>query len=457
MKTTAIVILVLTLVVISLSTFGTTHAYFTSKQVTGPHLVSTWQSSFWTLSTQADFQQGVLVNVNSSDSPDSIILDSQTTGPSIFATTGSSRNFLQYFVSNNTWVARAITPANVGAGGGARYIGMGNISVIRGGNSNAFWIYNISTNTWSVKANTLDSVNTGGTLSDYIGSGNISTLRGASSRTFWIYNISSNTWSVKANTPIGGNVGAGGALAYIGSGNISALRGAGTTAFWMYNISSDSWSVKANVPGNVGAGGAITYDNGNYIYAFNGTNTRNFLRYSISGNSWSALANIPGNVGAGGSLVSDKGNYIYAFNGTTTPYFWRYDITNNSWSDAAVANPTLNVGAGGSLTYVPGSSGYIPLGTIASPVFDTGNTGARWDSLFWDSTLVTGTNVTFEVRASNTLFNKSDPSPAWQQSGWPSPVNSGLPSGRYFQWRASLSTSDTAKTPILTEVRVWYS
>jgi hypothetical protein len=455
MKTTAIVILVLTLVVISLSTFGTTHAYFTSKQVTGPHLVSTWQSSFWTLSTQADFQQGVLVNVNSSVSPDSIMLDNQTTGPSIFATTGSSRNFLQYFVSNNTWVARAIAPANIGAGGGARYIGMGNISVIRGGNSNAFWIYNISTNSWSVKATTLSSVNTGGTLSDYIGSGNISTLKGASSRIFWIYNISSNTWSVKANAL--GNVGAGGALAYIGSGNIAALRGAGTTAFWIYNISSDSWSAKANAPGNVGDGGAIAYDNGNYIYAFNGTNTRNFLRYSISGNSWSALANIPGNVGAGGSLVSDKENYIYAFNGTSTPFFWRYDITNNSWSDAAVANPTLNVGAGGSLTYVAGSSGYIPLGTIASPVFDTGNAGGRWDSLFWDSTLVTGTNVTFEVRASNTLFNKSDAAPAWQQSGWPSPVNSGLPSGRYLQWRATISTSNSSRTPILKEVTVWYS
>jgi hypothetical protein len=442
-------------VVISLSTFGTTQAYFTSKQVTGPHRVSTWQSFFWTQTTQADFQQGVLVNVNTSTSPGGVLLDNHTTGPSIFATTGNSRNFLQYFVSNNTWVARAIAPANIGAGGGARYIGSGNISVIRGGNSNAFWIYNISTNTWSVKATTFSSVNTGGTLSDYIGSGNVSTLKGASSRIFWIYNISSNTWSVKANVP--GNVGAGGALAYIGSGNIAALRGAGTTAFWIYNISSDSWSVKANVPGNVGAGGAIAYDNGNYIYAFNGTNTRNFWRYSISGNSWSALANIPGNVGAGGSLVSDKGNYIYAFNGTTTPYFWRYDITNNNWSDAAVANPPANVVAGGSLTYVAGSSGYIPLGSIASPVFDTMNAGARWDSLFWDSTLVTGTNVTFEVRASNTLFIKSDAAPAWQQSGWPSPVNSGLPSGRYLQWRATLSTSNSSRTPILNEVTVWYS
>jgi len=207
MKTTTVGIIVLTLVVISLSTFGTTHAHFTSRQVTGPHLISTWQSYFWTQTSQADFEMGVPVNVNTSASSGSVTLDNQTTTPSIFATTGSSRNFLQYFVSNNTWVTRAITPANVGAGGGARYIGQGNISAIRGGNTNAFWIYNISSNSWSVKASTVSNVNTGGTLSDYIGSGNIATLRGAGTTAFWIYNISSNSWSVMANAP--GNVGAG--------------------------------------------------------------------------------------------------------------------------------------------------------------------------------------------------------------------------------------------------------
>jgi len=455
MKTTTIGIIVLALVVISLSTLGTTHAYFNSRQVSGPYLVSTWQSYLWTQTTQADFLAGVPGNVNTSTSPGSVVLDNSTTGPSVFATTGGSRNFLQYFVSNNTWVSRAITPANVGAGGGARYIGLGNISTIRGGGSTAFWIYNISSNSWSAKANALGTVNTGGTLFDYIDRGNISALRGSTTTTFWIYNLSSNSWSTKATAPA--TVGAGGVLAYTGSGNISALRGAGTPSFWIYNISSNTWSIKANAPGKVGAGGAVAYDNKNYLYAFNGTNTRNFWRYSISVNSWSSLANIPGNVGAGGSLVSDKGNYIYAFNGTTKPYFWRYDILNNSWSDDAVANPPFNVVAGGSLTYIAGSYGYTPLGTLASPVYDTGNAGARWDSLFWDSTLVAGTNVTFDVRASDTLFTKTDASPAWQQSGWPSPVNSGLPSGRYFQWRASLSTSDTAKTPMLNEVRVWYS
>jgi outer membrane protein assembly factor BamB len=299
-------------------------------------------------------------------------------------------------------------------------------------------------------------VNTGSTLSDYIGAGNISTLRGAGTATFWIYNISSNSWSVKANAP--GNVGTGGALIYIGAGNISALRGASTTAFWIYNISSNSWSVKADAPGNVGTGGAIVFDNGNYIYAFNGTNTRNFWRYNISGDSWSPLTNIPGNVGAGGSLVSDKGNYIYAFNGTSKPSFWRYDISNNSWSDAAVSNPTLNVGAGGSLTYVAGSSGYNPSGTLASPVYDTGNAGARWDIFEWDEISHSGiTDISFEVRTSDSGFTKTDPLPSWSSIGGTSPVRSGLSPGRYLQWRATLLTSDTSKTPVLNEVRLWYS
>ncbi len=255
MKTNTLGIIVLILVVISLSTFGTTHAYFYSRQVSGSYLVSTWQSSFWTQTTQADFLAGVPVNVDTSASPGSVVLEKQTISPSIFATLGSSKNFLQYIVSSDTWTAKTSTSANVGAGGGARSIGSGNISVIRGSNTNYFWIYNISTNTWNDQAVTPGKVNTGGTLSDFIGSGNIAALRGAGTKTFWIYNISSDSWSIKANAP--GNVGVGGALVYIGHGNIAALRGAGTSAFWIYNISSDSWSVKANAPGNVGAGGAL--------------------------------------------------------------------------------------------------------------------------------------------------------------------------------------------------------
>jgi hypothetical protein len=99
---------------------------------------------------------------------------------------------------------------------------------------------------------------------------------------------------------------------------------------------------------------------------------------------------------------------------------------------------------------------YASLGTIASQVFDTGVAGASWDALFWDETLPSNTDVTFEVRASDTLFAKGDATPSWTPAGGTSPVTSGLPSGRYMQWRATLTTSDTSKTPVLHEVRVYY-
>jgi len=99
---------------------------------------------------------------------------------------------------------------------------------------------------------------------------------------------------------------------------------------------------------------------------------------------------------------------------------------------------------------VGAEQGSSSLGTIASQVLNTGVTGARWDALFWDETLESGTNITFEVRASNTSFAKDAATPSW------TPVTSGLPSGRYKQWRATLTTSDISKTPTLHEVRVYY-
>lgn len=99
---------------------------------------------------------------------------------------------------------------------------------------------------------------------------------------------------------------------------------------------------------------------------------------------------------------------------------------------------------------------YASLGTIASQVLDTGVAGAQWDALCWDETLQTNTDITFEVRASDTLFARDAATPSWTSVGGASPVTSGLPSGRYKQWRANLTTSDTSKTPTLHEVRVYH-
>jgi len=100
---------------------------------------------------------------------------------------------------------------------------------------------------------------------------------------------------------------------------------------------------------------------------------------------------------------------------------------------------------------------YLSSGTIASQVLDNGFTGATWDALFWDETIEASiTDITFEVRASDTVFLKGDASPAWIPVGGASPILSGLPTGQYMQWRATLTTSDTQKTPVLHEVRVYY-
>ena len=99
---------------------------------------------------------------------------------------------------------------------------------------------------------------------------------------------------------------------------------------------------------------------------------------------------------------------------------------------------------------------FVSTGTIAAPVLDTGAAGVRWDTIVWDETLQTNTDITFEVRASDTSFAKGDASPSWTSAGGTSPVTAGLPLGRYKQWRAILTTSDTSQTPNLEEVRVYY-
>ncbi len=105
----------------------------------------------------------------------------------------------------------------------------------------------------------------------------------------------------------------------------------------------------------------------------------------------------------------------------------------------------------------PPPSAYISSGSIASQVLNTGADGARWDALFWDETLPSNTDITFKARANDIPFAKDAASPPWTPVGETSPVTSGLPSGRYMQWQATLTTSDPSQTPTLHEVRVYYS
>ena len=100
---------------------------------------------------------------------------------------------------------------------------------------------------------------------------------------------------------------------------------------------------------------------------------------------------------------------------------------------------------------------YASSGTIASQVLNTTVDGSRWDALFWDESLATGTDITFAVRASDAVFLKDAVTPSWTSVGGTSPVLTGLTSGSYKQWRATLTSNGSqTNTPTLQEVRVFY-
>lgn len=94
--------------------------------------------------------------------------------------------------------------------------------------------------------------------------------------------------------------------------------------------------------------------------------------------------------------------------------------------------------------------------SITSMVYDTTIPGATLDHLSWKETLQAKTDIIFEVRAGNTPFDEDDAVPAWTSVGRTSPVTSGLPSGRYIQWRATITSKDILKTPLFDEVILEY-
>lgn len=101
---------------------------------------------------------------------------------------------------------------------------------------------------------------------------------------------------------------------------------------------------------------------------------------------------------------------------------------------------------------------FAASGTIASQVLDTSRTSSRWDALSWSEILGTGTDITFEMRASDTPFVKNADTPTWTPFPGNSILQTSLPSGQYKQWRATLTTDVTRTyTPTLQNVVLYYA
>lgn len=172
--------------------------------------------------------------------------------------------------------------------------------------------------------------------------------------------------------------------------------------------------------------------------------------------------------------VSDDGGSTWSSTQTSAPLAgsdpntttW-FDFTSAaSWDNTKLNNTYFQVriwyvGTGGmvNLDYLPVRVTVIAAsGTFSSLVLDTLAPGSTWDGLFWDTNLPFGTGITFEVRASDTEFYTTDLSPAWTALApdLQGTIDVSAGTGKYKQWRATLTTSSGTATPVLEEVRAFY-
>ncbi|MCK9356267.1 MAG: hypothetical protein M0R22_03835 [Dehalococcoidia bacterium] len=374
----------------------------------------------------------------------------------LYAFQGGSRLFWRYHrTTDYLWVPMAESPEAVGAGGALVYASGGYIYALRGGNTTDFWRYSISDNSWTAMAPTPNPVGAGGALA-WTGGDYIYALRGGGTTGFGRYSIAQNKWTSLTYPPLA--VSDGGALAYKNtSERLYALRGGNTNTFWSYDPATDTWTTMANVPGAVGYGGAMVNVPGNFVYVMRGNSTTSFYRFNFRSGKWQNRANTPAPVGTGsiggGALAYAGNGVIDALRGTNTTDVWRHTTAVDTWGVTLDTVPAIT-GLGAKMVgYV---RAYAILGTLESSVFDSGAPGTEWDTLAWDETLLSATDIEFEVRASETPFLVGDLTLPWTSVGGTSPATL-TQSGRYVQWRARLTTDNILTTPELEEVQLFYS
>lgn len=326
-------------------------------------------------------------------------------------------------------------------------------------------MYTISSNTWIACANALANINAGGALT-YAGT-SVYAFAGGGTTTFMRYSPATNTWATMAPAPVAVNWG--GSLSWTGGDFIYALAGGDTGTFLRYTISTNTWTTMPAVPQTIAEGGALTYGGGSFLIAVRGGSGgggKDSYRYDVTASTWTKMADTQNPTSAGGALTWDRNTFLYELRGGGTTAFWRYTIGANTWTTAVAPAPG-SVGAGGSLAYAPatggGSSCFASPGSIASIVFDTTTANSRWDMLAWNASVPAGTAITMEVRSSNTLFLVDDPTIPWAtvtgtlSGGWFVVAYPDLPSGRYHQWRATLTSTVCESTPVLQDVTVYFS
>ncbi len=426
------------------------HCALVDRETAASNSVIGYIPSLWRQTSHADFLQGTAAGTQVSDDSDSVHLRAHYTDPGVYVLVGGrSTAFYRYNITSGIWSEMAPIPAALADGAAMVYDGSAQVYALAGGSSSALFRYDVLANTWSLFATVPANVGKGG---DITWDGTyLYVMGGASGRQVWRLDVASLTWLQITTVP--GATGTGASVLY-NKGYLYVTKGDGTKTFWRYDLRSGRWAAMANAGGKIGAGSDLIAGPRGALYVLQGNNGRQLASYDATVNAWSRLSNLPNAVSYGGGLTYGGSDIIYSINGNDQRYFHSFNRTLNSWTRLAMVPSAVS--DGGCLVYVPPVPiDFPPSGTLTSATFDSGQAGTRYVHAFWDRTVQPETLVKIEVRASDSL-SEGSPAAEWRSLGTGTSGAMDDLTGRYVQWRATLTTSDASMTPELQEVRIYY-
>jgi hypothetical protein len=327
-------------------------------------------------------------------------------------------------------------------------------------------------------------------------------------QTDWSGGGGQTTWSDPTRYQLATNVddSSAGALALAAAGGSTVFndtfdRQSGDPApLTPWTAVTGSWSVANGVLTGTGATGKVSgYGNLYYVPASPPANYTITARVQLSANALGggvggrlnaatgahyAIWLYPPNGGAGNAGNIGLIKFASNWTGYTTPAVASQTVDANwhdlriefagarirAWYDGTLkidyTDPSPLSGSGITVdTYPPGSinvdsvamstlAAYSSSGTLDSSAFDSG-AGSTWQTVSWNASTPTGTNVQLRTRAAATSADLA--SATW--STWYAASGSSIanPSGRWLQYEARLTTSDTALTPTLLDVTASYA
>ena len=199
-------------------------------------------------------------------------------GDYLYATRGRNRgNFAKYSISGDSWTG--LSSAGTYGSGHRLAATPEKIYCLMGNSLSTFREYDIDGDVWSSLAVFPGTVNFGSSLI-YLGKGNLLyATRGNNTEEFYKYSISGNSWTALADVPMKLGTGYGGAhLAYPGTGDyIYLVAGSNydtwgnNSSFFRYSISGNTWEDIESTPVSFRSQGGVVYPGkGAYLYGRRG-------------------------------------------------------------------------------------------------------------------------------------------------------------------------------------------